>query len=77
MFIILLQMVPSQVLISSRQHSKDKCALNEMYIFLFIASAGYLFFAMGLLRVQRWNCYGYSVILDSSWVYKGCIGTWH
>jgi len=54
MFIILLQMVTNQLLISRMQHSKDKCAINEKYIFLYAEAA--IFFTMGLLRMQRWNC---------------------
>lgn len=40
-FIILLQMVTSQVLISCRQHSRDKCALNEKSGFLYAKSADF------------------------------------
>lgn len=40
-FIILLQAVTSQVLISCRQHSKEKCALNEKNIFLYAESADF------------------------------------
>lgn len=36
-------MVTSQVLISCRQHSKDKCALNEKYIFLYAESEDFFY----------------------------------